>query len=345
MSVTIDPAEQLEFHRPLTRTNKESLFVKNPNPTPVIFKVKTTAPKQYCVRPNAGRIEGNSEIEVQIILQAFKEEPAEDYKCKDKFLVQTAPINETLEPFDITAMWAHVETEERENMHQHKIKCVFLPARPGDDELVIVANDDAEEQEKKSQPSSTDATLQGNQVPPPAPVPAAALSHLPPTPAVTAPIPAPAPAPVPVVPETTTSTTETASHGEAPSSKLTTTATTTTAAAEVEKKSPVPPPVPAPRARAIVSEKKNDVEQDELKIANETIKQLRQQLEELQQIRSRNNNSTTGGGRKLASTVQPLDAVHQHLAALEKPRPTEGYPPQVVLGVAALVFVFTYLFF
>jgi hypothetical protein len=50
---------------PLTRTNKESLFVRNPNPTPVIFKVKTTAPKQYCVRPNAGRIEGNSEIEVQ----------------------------------------------------------------------------------------------------------------------------------------------------------------------------------------------------------------------------------------------------------------------------------------
>jgi hypothetical protein len=37
-------------------------------------------------------------------LQAFKEEPVEDYKCKDKFLVQTAPISNTLESLDITAM-------------------------------------------------------------------------------------------------------------------------------------------------------------------------------------------------------------------------------------------------
>jgi hypothetical protein len=56
-------------------------------------------------------------------------------------------------------------------------------------------------------------------------------------------------------------------------------------------------------------------------------------------------NTQTSSTRKLASTVQPLDAVHQHLAQLEKPRPVEGYPPQVVLGVAVLVFIFTYLFF
>lgn len=50
---------------PFTRVVKESIHVKNPGAEPVIFKVKTTAPKQYCVRPNAGRIEPNSEIEVQ----------------------------------------------------------------------------------------------------------------------------------------------------------------------------------------------------------------------------------------------------------------------------------------
>lgn len=55
---------------------KESIHVKNPGTEPVIFKVKTTAPKQYCVRPNAGRIEPNSEIEVQsklfVIIQQIK---------------------------------------------------------------------------------------------------------------------------------------------------------------------------------------------------------------------------------------------------------------------------------
>ena len=30
-----------------------------------LMKVKTTAPKQYCVRPNSGRIEAGMEVEVQ----------------------------------------------------------------------------------------------------------------------------------------------------------------------------------------------------------------------------------------------------------------------------------------
>lgn len=39
--------------------------MRNPNPEPVAFKVKTTAPKQYCVRPNSGRIEANGSVDVQ----------------------------------------------------------------------------------------------------------------------------------------------------------------------------------------------------------------------------------------------------------------------------------------
>lgn len=50
---------------PLTQVTKELLLVTNNNDDPVMFKVKTTAPKQYCVRPNAGRIEPKSQVEVQ----------------------------------------------------------------------------------------------------------------------------------------------------------------------------------------------------------------------------------------------------------------------------------------
>jgi hypothetical protein len=42
-------------------------------------------------------------------------------------------------------------------MHQHKIKCVFLPARPGDEDVVVV-NSEEEEEEKVNEP---EATLQG----------------------------------------------------------------------------------------------------------------------------------------------------------------------------------------
>lgn len=50
---------------PLTQLVKRSLQVSNPNNQPVAFKVKTTAPKQYCVRPNSGRIEPGEKVEVQ----------------------------------------------------------------------------------------------------------------------------------------------------------------------------------------------------------------------------------------------------------------------------------------
>jgi hypothetical protein len=50
---------------PLTRLITKTLKIHNPHPHPVAFKVKTTAPKQYCVRPNAGRVESGESVEVQ----------------------------------------------------------------------------------------------------------------------------------------------------------------------------------------------------------------------------------------------------------------------------------------
>ena len=54
--------------------------------------MKTTAPKQYCVRPNSGRIEPGQEVEIQVLLQAMKEDPPLDARCRDKFLVQSVGI-------------------------------------------------------------------------------------------------------------------------------------------------------------------------------------------------------------------------------------------------------------
>jgi len=45
------------------------LNLKNPSPKRVLFKVKTTAPKRYCVRPNSGILEpGASAVVAGVIL-------------------------------------------------------------------------------------------------------------------------------------------------------------------------------------------------------------------------------------------------------------------------------------
>ncbi|GAB2266246.1 hypothetical protein Dimus_001267 [Dionaea muscipula] len=53
----------------------------------VAFKVKTTSPKRYCVRPNAGVVEPRGKCEFTVTMQAPRSAPT-DLQCKDKFLVQ-----------------------------------------------------------------------------------------------------------------------------------------------------------------------------------------------------------------------------------------------------------------
>ncbi|CAO3652288.1 unnamed protein product [Cunninghamella echinulata] len=64
MSVALDPPSQLIFKRPLTQPIEEILYVKNVGNEPLAFKVKTTAPKKYCVRPNSSIIEPGSHVEL-----------------------------------------------------------------------------------------------------------------------------------------------------------------------------------------------------------------------------------------------------------------------------------------
>ncbi|BFZ56144.1 phosphatidylinositol-binding protein scs2 [Savitreella phatthalungensis] len=126
--MSVECPNHLGFHRPLTELVRETLRVRNPNNTPVAFKVKTTAPKLYCVRPNSGRIEAGQEIEVQVLLQAMKEEPPADFKCRDKFLVQSTAISPEAESASISELWSELERSGKHEVHERKIRCLFLPA-------------------------------------------------------------------------------------------------------------------------------------------------------------------------------------------------------------------------
>ncbi|KAK2465351.1 hypothetical protein APHAL10511_002705 [Amanita phalloides] len=128
MSVALHPSASLGFHRPLTQLAKRSLTITNNNALPVAFKVKTTAPKLYCVRPNSGRVEPGQSVEVSVMLQAMKEEPPLNAKCKDKFLIQSTLITPEKESMSLQDIWAVPDgQEESSKVHQQKLKVVFLP--------------------------------------------------------------------------------------------------------------------------------------------------------------------------------------------------------------------------
>ncbi|KAF9897050.1 phosphatidylinositol-binding protein scs2, partial [Lobosporangium transversale] len=162
MSIELEPSAQLGFHRPLTEAIKESLFIRNPTQLPIAFKVKTTAPKQYCVRPNSGRIEPGQELEVQVQMQAMKEDPPADFKCKDKFLVQSVAITAEREQLSLADLWPAIERDAKDQIREKKIRCVFLPP-VGQEAIPQTAeeNEHGSTSRASSAPHSAHSTING----------------------------------------------------------------------------------------------------------------------------------------------------------------------------------------
>ncbi|KAJ5176318.1 Vesicle-associated membrane protein-associated protein A [Penicillium canariense] len=144
MSIEVDPPE-LGFKRPFNQEVCQILHLHNPGQEPVVFKVKTTAPKHYCVRPNSGRIDPGKQVDVQVLLQALKEEPAPDAKCKDKFLVQSVAVTGSdMEHSNVTAIF---EKASKSAVIERKIRVNWLPSDSGLSSQQSKANDLVVEEE------------------------------------------------------------------------------------------------------------------------------------------------------------------------------------------------------
>lgn len=85
--LSIQPGE-LKFPFELRKQSSCSLQLVNTTDNYVAFKVKTTSPKKYCVRPNTGFVPPRGICDITVTMQAQREAPP-DMQCKDKFLVQS----------------------------------------------------------------------------------------------------------------------------------------------------------------------------------------------------------------------------------------------------------------
>ncbi|XP_060775060.1 vesicle-associated membrane protein-associated protein B/C isoform X4 [Neoarius graeffei] len=114
----LEPQHELKFRGPFSDVVTTTLKLANPSDRNVCFKVKTTAPRRYCVRPNSGVIEAGTSVNVSVMLQPFDYDPNE--KSKHKFMVQSliAPSDMT----DMEGLWKEAKPEE---LMDSKLRCVF----------------------------------------------------------------------------------------------------------------------------------------------------------------------------------------------------------------------------
>lgn len=129
MSVSISP-DVLVFNAPYTEQQKiTELNIANNSDETIAFKVKTTTPQKYCVKPNSAILKARSSQVVQIVylgndnalLQAH--DLKTPYSCKDKFLVQTLPCPYEFD--DIHKGWSSLESEFKGLLEAKKIRVKF----------------------------------------------------------------------------------------------------------------------------------------------------------------------------------------------------------------------------
>ncbi|KAK9871603.1 hypothetical protein WA026_012983 [Henosepilachna vigintioctopunctata] len=130
----IEPQNELKFKGPFNLPVTSYMKLTNPSEKQVLFKIKTTAPKKYCVRPNSGLIKAGEVIEIAISLQPV--EFGSD-KNKHKFMVQSVFAPEG--NYHIDQIWKDTAPDQ---LMDSKLKCMFeLPPEEntkegGQEELV-----------------------------------------------------------------------------------------------------------------------------------------------------------------------------------------------------------------
>ncbi|TKY63670.1 Vesicle-associated protein 1-2 [Spatholobus suberectus] len=130
--------QELQFPFELRKQISCSLQLSNKTDNYVAFKVKTTNPKKYCVRPNTGVVMPRSTCDITVTMQAQKEAPP-DMQCKDKFLLQSVVASPGATTKDITPEMFNKESGH--DVEECKLRVVYVapprppsPVREGSDE-------------------------------------------------------------------------------------------------------------------------------------------------------------------------------------------------------------------
>ena len=146
-SITLDPTDSLSFALALGSSPQAALVISNPSSVEnVAFKVKTTRPMRYLVRPNQGVIGPNSSATVLVILQQkdcdelLRLDASERQLSNDKFLVQSVGVDaefcdlltkksakEVMD--DLTTLWANAE---KKTISNKKLRCRFIEGSSAD---------------------------------------------------------------------------------------------------------------------------------------------------------------------------------------------------------------------
>ncbi|KAM0935517.1 putative major sperm protein (MSP) [Dioscorea sansibarensis] len=178
--ISVSP-EELTFEFELEKPSYCNLKVVNNTEHHVAFKVKTTSPRKYFVRPNTSVVQPWDSCTITVTLQAQKEYPP-DMQCKDKFLLQStkvAPVadvdelppetfnkevDKVIEELKLKVVYKALLQSSAGNLDEPSMTSASRNLRQGSEGISALKNSSIQEiQEVQRLRAERDTTMQRNQ--------------------------------------------------------------------------------------------------------------------------------------------------------------------------------------
>ncbi|KEH29156.1 MSP (major sperm protein) domain protein [Medicago truncatula] len=118
--------QELHFPLELKKNISCSLQLWNKSDNYLAFKVKTTIPEKYCVRPNIGVLLPTSISDITVTMQALEEAPP-DMQLKDKFILQSIVARPGSTTKDITSDMFNKDSGYEVKESKFRAVCVAPP--------------------------------------------------------------------------------------------------------------------------------------------------------------------------------------------------------------------------
>lgn len=147
MSLELIPHTDLVFKGPFNIVSTTTLKLANTGDERLAYKIKTTAPKRYCVKPNSGFLEPNANANIQVMLQPPVAGQVDD-RSKHKFMVQWVTVPKSDYTGDVDNFWK--QDLKGLNIQDSKLRCAFA-----DEQLAAVVPNDSQGQRELDVTDST----------------------------------------------------------------------------------------------------------------------------------------------------------------------------------------------
>jgi len=126
MTLELIPNSDLIFKGPFNVVSTTALKLSNSANERLAYKIKTTAPKRYCVKPNSGFLDAHATANIQVMLQPQAAGQPDD-RTKHKFMVQWVAVPNTYTD-DVDNFWK--QDLKTLNVQESKLKCIFADEQP-----------------------------------------------------------------------------------------------------------------------------------------------------------------------------------------------------------------------